>query len=85
MRGFLQSAHGDLSSKRLAGLFCVFSGVMGKITLVVYAACNLVSTPFEQLDNCLDTIIYAGAALLGAGLVELFSKKNANQNNDSIT
>jgi len=77
MAKFLEDFHGNKSSKRLAGAFCLLLGSLMKFILFLYGLRHTTATSFDQLNNSVDTMIYVGAALIGSGLLELLrqSKK----------
>ncbi len=73
--GFFRDAQGHRSSKRLIGTILIgvgaaFLGVVG-----VFSLFNPVADPQTSLDVG-RTLIYAGAGLLGIGVVEKFGGKN---------
>jgi hypothetical protein len=76
MTGYLKSNNGSRSSKRLWGSILVGFGLEMKLALFHFSLFKLVATPFDYLDACVNSTIYAGCALLGIGVVELFGKKN---------
>lgn len=67
---FLQSTNGELSSKRLAGLFLIVSGVIMKFVLFIYGLGHVVVSGYQTLDNTADSMIFAGAGLLGISIAE---------------
>lgn len=70
--------HGTKSSKRLTGVLMVGFGTIAKLFLIAYGAVVKIQanfTLYDKLDATADTLIYAGAALLGLGVTELFKKK----------
>ena len=73
---FLQARNGQLSSKRLAGLSLIFSGIIGKAVLIYYCLSRLPKVDFSLLNGSLDFLIATGTGLLVSGLME---KKNENQ------
>jgi len=73
--GFFRDAQGHRSSKRLIGTILIgaggaFLGIVG-----VFSLFNPVADPQTSLDVG-RTLIYAGAGLLGVGVVEKFGSKN---------
>ena len=73
--GLFRDAQGHLSSKRVIGTVLIgtggaFLGVVG-----VFSLFNPVADPQTSLDVG-RTLIYAGAGLLGIGVVEKFGGKN---------
>lgn len=80
---FLSSSNGDLSSKRLGGLSCMFLGCIEKVILFIYGLFAEPKVEFKTLDSSAEDLIIIGACLLGAGLIELFSK-NKNKNVQSV-
>jgi len=73
--GFSRDSQGKRSSKRLMGTILigaggVFLGIVGAFSLF-----NPVADPQTSLDVG-RTLIYAGAGLLGVGVVEKFGSKN---------
>jgi len=74
---FLEDFHGNKSSKRLAGAFCLLVGSLMKFILFLYGLRHITAISFDQLNNSADTMIYVGATLIGSGLLELLrqSKK----------
>lgn len=74
---FLESEKGETSSRRLAGLFLVFSGGCAKLALIAYGAkIKLIVkfTLYPTLDNTADSMIVTGALLLGSTLIDKFKK-----------
>jgi len=69
---FLEDFNGNKSSKRLGGAFCLVIGSIMKLILFLYGLGHTTANPFDQLDKCIDTLIYIGSALIGSGLIELF-------------
>lgn len=74
MKQFLQNNFGELSSKRLAGIFCILIGGILKIKLIIYGI-NHPILNFNDLDDAADMLLYIGSGLLGAGLFEGLRKK----------
>lgn len=72
---FLQDHNGDNSSKRLGGLCCLAQGSLMKLGLFCYGLKHKTAVSFDKLDACADSMIYVGAALLGWGVMELFSRR----------
>ena len=71
---FLQGTTGDLSSKRLAGVICIIQGCLMKGALFSFSFFKVPAVEFSRLDSCADSLFIIGGTMLGAGLVELFSK-----------
>jgi len=80
MIGYLQANNGSKSCKRLCGSILIGLGTEMKLALFHYGLFKVVATPFDNLDACANSMIYAGCALLGFGVVELFGKKNDKSN-----
>lgn len=72
---FFQDHIGKLSGKRIGGIACLLQGLFMKLFLFFYSIFRVTKTEFDKLDYCCDSLIYTGSALLGIGLVEMFSKK----------
>lgn len=71
---FLEDFNGNKSSKRLVGTFCILIGSLMKFILFLYGLSHVAVTPFNDLDNSADNLIYVGAALIGSGLLELLRR-----------
>lgn len=79
MDEILTSNNGQKSSKRLAGMMMIIIGAFSKLALIAYGAkIKLISsfTIYDKLDYSTNGLIYAGSALLGLGVAELFGKKD---------
>ena len=74
MSNYLEDPRGNKSSKRLWGSVMICFGIEMKLILFHYALFKLIATPFYDLDNCANWMISVGSALLGVGIVEMFSK-----------
>ncbi len=73
--GFFYDSQGNKSSKRLIGTILigaggVFLGIVGVVSLS-----RIVADPHTALAAG-KTLIYAGAGLLGVGVIEKFGSKN---------
>lgn len=83
MKAFIKdiftSNQGQISSKRVAGLFMISSGTSAKLALIAYGSKIKIVEKFslyDKLDMTADSLIWAGAALIGLGVTELFKKKD---------
>lgn len=76
---FLSSAD-EPSSKRLGGILCIIVGLLMKLILLAYGLSHVVANTFEKLDGSADSVLLAGAALLGS---TLFEKRNGIVKSDS--
>ena len=69
---FLES-RGETSSRKLAGLFLIFSGGFSKLSLIAYGAKLKLITAFtlyDKIDETANTMIWSGVALLGVTTVD---------------
>jgi hypothetical protein len=76
---FLSSAD-EPSSKRLGGILCIIVGLLMKMILLAYGLKYIIANSFDKLDGSADSVLLAGAALLGS---TLFEKKNGIAKSDS--
>lgn len=77
MTNLLQDRDGNTSSKRVAGYIMLSIGILEKVCLfcVGLKAKDLLVN-FANLDASSDTLITAGAGLLGICVLEFFGKKD---------
>lgn len=76
---FIEDDRGAKSSKRIAGLFLIFSGGFAKLALIAYGAkIKLLSkfTLYDKIDMTADGLLLAGVALLTGAMIEKFRKKD---------
>ncbi|MFT5702883.1 MAG: hypothetical protein ACI9TO_000237 [Rickettsiales bacterium] len=73
---FIQDSNGNNSSKRLGGAVCLIQGSLMKLGLFIYAINHETITSFERLDGSVDSLIFAGSALLGWGVFERITKSD---------
>lgn len=73
--GFFYDSQGNRSSKRLIGTVLIAAGGAFLVIVGVFSLFNPVADPRTSLDVG-RTLIYAGAGLLGVGVVEKFGSKN---------
>lgn len=73
--GFFYDSQGNKSSKRLIGTILISAGGAFLGVVGVFSLFNPVADPQTSLDVG-RTLIYAGAGLLGVGVIEKFSSKN---------
>ena len=74
MNKMLMDKNGNVSSKRIAGVSLLCGGGAMFITLFLFAIFKTVKDP-ETAFKSAQALIYAGAGLLGIGVVEMFGKK----------
>lgn len=76
---FIEDDRGAKSSKRIAGIFLVFSGGCSKLALIAYGAkIKMLEkfTLFDKVDATADTLVWAGVALLTGAMIEKFRKND---------
>ena len=73
--GFFRDSQGHRSSKRLIGTALICSGSAYLGIVGVFSLSQIVADPMTALAVG-KTLIYAGAGLLGVGVVEKFGAKN---------
>ncbi len=73
--GLFRDSQGHLSSKRVIGTVLISAGGAFLGVVGVFSLFNPVADPQTSLDVG-RTLIYAGAGLLGIGVVEKFGGKN---------
>jgi hypothetical protein len=76
---FIEDDRGAKSSKRISGLFLVFSGGCAKLALIAYGAKIKLLTKFtlyDKIDATADGLLIAGVALLTGAMIEKFRKKD---------
>ncbi len=77
-KGFLDDSNGNKSSKRLIGFILVGCGLAMKFTLFGWGLGHSFANPLTDLDGIADSLIYAGSAVLGVGVVEFFKKDKSD-------
>lgn len=75
----IEDDRGSKSSKRISGLFLIFSGGFSKLALIAYGSkIKLIEkfTLYDKIDATADIMLYTGAALLTGAMIEKFRKKD---------
>lgn len=75
-KGFLDDSNGNKSSKRLIGSVLVGCGLVMKFILFGWGIGHEFANELTELDGIADSLIYAGAGVLGIGVVEFFKPRN---------
>jgi len=83
MKAFIKEVltcnNGHKSSKRLAGLLLILSGLSAKLCLIATGALiryEIKFTLYDKIDMSTNWLIITGAGLLGLGVAELLKKKD---------
>jgi hypothetical protein len=74
-KGFFIDSQGNKSSKRLAGISLVFSGILGKFFIFSFVLLTEIMrgstlSSFSMLDESMNWLISAGSALLAGTFLE---------------
>jgi len=75
---FIEGDKGERSSRRLGGIFLLFSGGCSKLCLIWFGAKIKLAenfTIYEKLDATAYSLIVVGGLLLGATTFDKFRKK----------
>lgn len=80
---FIRDTLDKPSSKRIAGLFCIGVGLIISLLIVILDASGAgLSTQLVEL--VLTSLFSSGTLLLGAGVIEKFSKRKMNDKHRNI-